>query len=108
MAGPKDEFDPLMYLGNTDSTVAGSYEAPQKAGADSKRPGVLGYAGDGTAQLRSAANTKHSDAVPAASQENGDHAIEYDTFDSISLKRAPLYPFKNAKPAGKNISGAGG
>ena len=63
--GVKDSFDPTWQLPKPDDSVAGSYEAVPGKSADSKRPAPIAYKGDGTAQLRSAAETKHNSEVPS-------------------------------------------
>ena len=49
---------------NPDDSVAGSYEAPEKAGADNSKPSVLRYSGDPTSNLVGATTTKHNAEIP--------------------------------------------
>lgn len=81
--GIPDSFDPLMFLSKTDDTVAGSYDAPGKS-SESARPSVIEYKGDGTAQLRSAANTKHNSEVPASGTENGKPSVMF-SFNPLAV-----------------------
>lgn len=65
----RDSFDPCWQMPKPDDSVAGAYvEVPGKA-SDSKRPSVIQYKGDGTAQLRSAAATKHNAEIPRGGSE---------------------------------------
>ncbi len=61
----RDTFDSTWQMPVPDDSVAGAYAAPEKAGADSARPSVIAVKGDGTAQLRSAAATKHNASIPS-------------------------------------------
>ena len=61
----RNSFDPTWQMPKPDDSVAGSYEAVPGKSADSKRPAPIAYKGDGTAQLRSAAETKHNSEVPS-------------------------------------------
>ncbi len=61
----RDNFDSTWKLPVPDDSVAGAYEQPKASPSDSQRPSVIQFKGDGTAQLRSAANTKHNSAVPS-------------------------------------------
>lgn len=64
MPAGRDSFDPLMYLNQTDDTVAGSYPGPAAQPSGDQRPSVVRYAGDGTANLRRITVTKHDPTWP--------------------------------------------
>ncbi len=80
----RDSFDPTWKMPNPDDTVAGAYEAPTKAGADSTKPSVIEYKGDGTAQLRSAANTKHNASIPQGGGAKERQPAGVDKFGGLS------------------------
>jgi len=104
MSGVKDSFDPTWPMPKPDDSVAGSYEAPERAGPDSKRPSVIQYAGDGTAELRSAAETKHSAEIPRGEGATKRFPKGVDQFDPINL-RIPKQD--NALKRGKFDTGEG-
>lgn len=93
----KDSFDPTWQLPKPDDSVAGSYEAVPGKSADSKRPGVIEYKGDGTAQLRSAAETKHNSEVPRGGGEAKHWPAGVSKFDPINL--TPPAPERFTKTA---------
>lgn len=97
MAGPKDSFDPLLYLERADSTVAGSYEAPERAGADSAKPSVLRYSGDPTSNLVGETTTKHNTEVPRGG--GGQSTSIPDKFDPINLTPGTKHPYAPASTA---------
>ena len=82
----RDNFDSTWQLPKPDDTVAGSYEAVPGKSADSKRPAPIAYKGDGTAQLRSAAETKHNSEVPSGGKGEQDKwPAGVSQFDPINL-----------------------
>ena len=81
----RDSFDPTWKMPNPDDTVAGDYASPQRAGADSASPSVLAYTGDGTAEIRSAANTKHNSSVPGGGAERQRQPSGVENFGGLSV-----------------------
>lgn len=106
MGAPRDAFDPLMYLGTTNTDRAGPYAKAGSTPSDSKRPSVIQRAGDGTEEIRSAANTKHNSEVPRGGGERSVYPSKVDRFDPINLTRGPMHPDVEAEE--KNANGAGG
>ena len=92
MPGPKDSFDPTWKMPNPDDSVAGSYDQPGTAPSGDQRSAMAWYKGDGTKQIRSAANTKNNSTVnstPTSGPRKYPTAIGgkggVDTFDGVRL-----------------------
>ena len=84
-----DSFDPVWKMPSPDDTVAGSYERVPGKASDSARPGVIEYKGDGTAQLRSAADTKHNSEIPRGEGARTRWPSKVDEFDPVNLRPGP-------------------